>query len=571
MDVQLLVYDLSHGLARQMSMGMLGFQLDAVYHTSILIEGLEYVYQQSIRVVQPGAFSGFGTPIEKIHLGKTQLPHEVIIDYLNSVKDRFTPDAYSLFTHNCNTFTDEFSSFLVGKGIPEHITNMPQAVLDTPFGGMLQRQLGGMFPVGDPLPESGSEMPSAVSLPPAGAVREAGALNELDALLTSAKSTFAVIFFTSRTCPPCKMLYPLYDELAQEVGDKGVLIKVDTSQASNAADCFSIRATPTFITFLRGEQESQWSGVDAGRLKETVHMLVQRAHNSHPHESLKLPNFFAQSTEPAFYLKVPPLTKLTAKLGTFGTDPAVLSVKEFVESIPESKAPESSRTVLGPFSHFVVRCLNEVPIDVVFAVVDLLRCALIKPGAAEYILTNEADTVQAVLDFVNSQKECPYALRLVTLHMACNLAKSSHYADKVLGQEDLRRHTTKLITSSLLDEAHRSVRISAATLLLNVALVNNKPRRDGDHDMVPEDDQVELAASVLEAVSREESSEEALRGLILAMGFLLYLAPPGGEMSDLLAALDAKSTMLAKKSRFPNEKFIPEVVQLLEGLGMNGS
>lgn len=92
MDIHLLVYDLSHGLARQMSMGMLGFQLDAVYHTSILIEGLEYVYQQSIRVVQPGAFSGFGTPIEKILLGQTQLPHEVIIDYLNSVKDRFTPE-----------------------------------------------------------------------------------------------------------------------------------------------------------------------------------------------------------------------------------------------------------------------------------------------------------------------------------------------------------------------------------------------------------------------------------------------------------------------------------------------
>lgn len=92
MDVHLLVYDLSHGLARQVSTSMLGFHLDAVYHTSILIEGLEYVYQQGIRVIQPGVFSALGPPIEKVHLGTTQLPHEVIIDYLNTVRDRFTPD-----------------------------------------------------------------------------------------------------------------------------------------------------------------------------------------------------------------------------------------------------------------------------------------------------------------------------------------------------------------------------------------------------------------------------------------------------------------------------------------------
>src|SRR3569833_2573748 len=35
MDVHLLIYDLSGGMARQMSMSLLGFQLDAVYHTSI--------------------------------------------------------------------------------------------------------------------------------------------------------------------------------------------------------------------------------------------------------------------------------------------------------------------------------------------------------------------------------------------------------------------------------------------------------------------------------------------------------------------------------------------------------
>ena len=42
MEVDLYVYDLSRGLARAMSASVLGVQIDAVYHTSIVIEGVEY-------------------------------------------------------------------------------------------------------------------------------------------------------------------------------------------------------------------------------------------------------------------------------------------------------------------------------------------------------------------------------------------------------------------------------------------------------------------------------------------------------------------------------------------------
>ena len=43
MDVELYMYDLSRGLARSMSATFLGAQLDAVYHTSIVLQGVEYV------------------------------------------------------------------------------------------------------------------------------------------------------------------------------------------------------------------------------------------------------------------------------------------------------------------------------------------------------------------------------------------------------------------------------------------------------------------------------------------------------------------------------------------------
>jgi len=71
MDVHLLIYDLSRGLARQMSMGLLGFQLDAIYHTSIELQGREYVYDGNIVDIVPGT-SHLGQPLQRMYLGKTE-------------------------------------------------------------------------------------------------------------------------------------------------------------------------------------------------------------------------------------------------------------------------------------------------------------------------------------------------------------------------------------------------------------------------------------------------------------------------------------------------------------------
>jgi len=89
MDVQLLVYDLSRGLARQMSMGILGFQLDAIYHTSIQLNGREYVYDGGIIAIVPGS-SHLGQPMQKIPLGTTHLPLDVIEEFLDSIRPIFT-------------------------------------------------------------------------------------------------------------------------------------------------------------------------------------------------------------------------------------------------------------------------------------------------------------------------------------------------------------------------------------------------------------------------------------------------------------------------------------------------
>ncbi|KAI0408235.1 PUL domain-containing protein [Xylaria palmicola] len=577
MDVHLLVYDLSGGLARQFSMGMLGFQLDAIYHTSIELDGAEYVYDGGINVIKPGS-SHLGRPLERLLLGKTELPLEVIVEYLDSLREIFTPQAYDLFRHNCNNFSNDFSTFLLGKGIPHHISNMPQAVLDSPFGRMLQPQLtqmveqrkaqqGALLGI-----QNGQHQPNGANGAAASssaAVTEAPNLQALDAALAGATSKSAIVFFTSATCAPCKALYPLYHELASECGKSVVFVKVDTSKAFDASRRYNISATPTFITFVHGQQQETWSGADAARLKGTVKLLAEMAAGpSHPHRLLHLPHLSNSDSKPVLFTKVPPLPKLLSKLGPTADHAAIQGMKNFIETRSTQGPAMSTLPDLAAFSNFLAAALKDLPRELLFTVVDLFRCGLIDPRLSGYYAEEHGHkTVVLLLEAVNSDSESPYALRLVTLQMACNVFSSPLFPDQIFGETLLRSAITRLISSSFLDDSHSNIRVAAASLLYNVASENSR-RRWQSKDGLPEEDQVELAASVLEAITQEESSTDALHGMLLALGLLAYCMPIEGELIDLLRTMDAQGTIAAKRNHFPNEPLITEVGTELLGKGL---
>lgn len=94
MDVHLLVYDLTGGLAKQLSRDILGFQLDAVYHTSIELRGREFVYDGGILEIAPGS-SHLGRPMQRLLMGMTHLPMDIVRDYLSSIKSIFTAQVSS--------------------------------------------------------------------------------------------------------------------------------------------------------------------------------------------------------------------------------------------------------------------------------------------------------------------------------------------------------------------------------------------------------------------------------------------------------------------------------------------
>ena len=395
---------------------------------------------------------------------------------------------------------------------------------------------------------------------------------EFSGLLEKAKDSSAIIFFTSSTCAPCKLLYPAFDELAEEHRDKVTFIKVDISQPQNMelSSRFSVRATPTLVTMLKGQEESRWTGADPAKLRGNVQLLAQMAFPMHPHEKLRLPSFSNAGQIPVTFSKTPPMAKLMVKMGDqLAKKPEVQSLKSFIETRAAASPQDAVVPELSGLSSFLQESVKLLAPEVLFAVIDLFRCALVDPRISGYYAEEaQHQTVHNILEAVNALAECPYALRLVTLQMASNFFSSPLFWEESLRDDNVRTPIIRLISSSFLDDSHNNIRVAASSLLFNIALANRKARNQPPRPGLPDEDQVELAASVVEAISQEDKSAEALQGMLSGLGHLVYRTELDGELADLLRALDAEGAILAKKKIFPNERLVAEVGAELLGKGL---
>lgn len=486
--------------------------------------------------------------------------------------------AYDLWKHNCNTFSHDFAMFLVGKPIPLHITNLPDKVLESPFGRMLKPMIDDKIR-GDKLRQAGLlglSTPETQKVPPQSTVQHLVAvklpftMDELEVILKRAEKSCAVIFFTSQTCGPCRPLYPVFEQLAQEAGAKAEIIKVDIGRSQDITQKYQITATPTFITFLHGKQESRWSGADGSRLRSQTQTLIQMAWPPHQHESLRLPALRGADTKPVLFNKSPPLEKLMTKIGPTSNTSEVQDVKRFIVRKQSEGAAEAPLPDVASFSLFLRQAAMALPPEIMFAIIDLHRVAMADTRYSGYFAEeNDHKTMRILFDFTNNHTEAQYALRLVTLQLGCNLFSSPLYTEHILGCPELTQPIIRLITSSLLDDTHHNVRVAASSLAFNIAVSNSQRRTEERREVLPEEEQVELAASLLEAIRAEEDSPEALKGYLLALGYLVFCAPTDSEIVDLLRSMEAGGAIMDKKKSFPKESLVQELGYELmtKGLG----
>ncbi|KAK3157765.1 hypothetical protein QOZ80_2AG0127650 [Eleusine coracana subsp. coracana] len=141
--VKLHVYDLSQGMARQLSATFLGKAVEAIWHTGVVVYGREYYFGGGIQHGQPGR-TPYGTPVRVVDLGVTHVPREVFEDFLLEIGPRYTPATYNLLSHNCNNFSNEAAQFLAGASVPSYILELPNEVMNSPVGALILPMIQGL-------------------------------------------------------------------------------------------------------------------------------------------------------------------------------------------------------------------------------------------------------------------------------------------------------------------------------------------------------------------------------------------------------------------------------------------
>lgn len=141
--VTLRIYDLSQGMARQLSPAILGKQIDAIWHTSVQVFDREYYFGGGICSDPPG-MSPYGTPHSVEHMGQTAKTSHQFLNFLSQISPSFSMQSYHLLDNNCNNFSDAVCIFLLDKHIPQHILDLPSEALNSPLGPFIRPMIDQM-------------------------------------------------------------------------------------------------------------------------------------------------------------------------------------------------------------------------------------------------------------------------------------------------------------------------------------------------------------------------------------------------------------------------------------------
>ncbi len=86
------------------------------------------------------------------------------------------------------------------------------------------------------------------------------------------KSGVSLVDFWAEWCGPCKMQGPIIDEIANEMGDKFNICKLDTDKNIEIAQKYEITSIPSIILFKNGKQVEKVIGLQPKeRLLELLH------------------------------------------------------------------------------------------------------------------------------------------------------------------------------------------------------------------------------------------------------------------------------------------------------------
>lgn len=348
--------------------------------------------------------------------------------------------------------------------------------------------------------------------------------------ILSQHSAVVVNFTNTPSCPPCRVIKPVYESIASYhsavYGAKGarfVEVELGIGQGREIAGTYGVQATPTFMFFKDGKKVGEMKGAAKRELENKVEQFLEECYPTHPHRRMYLPAVEGLPKRAITVSNLPNYPALLNKLEGFladkGKTESFMVLKHEVVPFLEGKSLSETElaALLQKWSAATQDLLPALQPTETFPLIDLWRIALqcqpIIPfiGLGLSTASSNAEPITSIISlasntFSSSPEAIPKPFILTVLRLLTNFTSCVELTNLVLAH-DGNVSTSEQLISVLVESLlypDVGVRSAAAGVAFNIGLWRH-------HNVVEEtpnvDWELEVVSGLVEALDREEDED----------------------------------------------------------------